>query len=211
MSFDYFLVWTIFIPFLFGIFNYKKLSSFKWLFFYVCYGFGNEIINGILIKSGIKNTLPLVHLYVIFSFLLLTLFFYELLEGFIKRKWFTAILVLFGVFYFINIFYFQSFNDYPNIPFSVLSIVILVFSLIYFYKTMIEAKIVKLADEPLIWINTGIVVFFTGNFFFHIFFNIFLESSREFLMLIGTYFRILIAFFYILITIGFWKAKKQWK
>lgn len=209
MSFSYFLIWSIFIPFLFGIFNYKKLVSLKWLFFYISYGVGNEIINRILVKSGIKNTLPLVHLYVIFSILFLTLFFQEVLKGFLKRIWFKSIRVLFGVFYLIDIFYFQSLYDYPNIPFSVLSIIILVFSLLYFYKTMIEAKIVKLADEPLIWINTGIVIFFTGNFFYHIFFNFFLKSSQEFLLNVGTYFRILIAIYYILITIGFMKAKRQ--
>jgi hypothetical protein len=183
----------------------------KWLFFYISYGVGNEIINRIFVKSGVENTLLLSHLYVIFSFILLCLFFQEVLKGFIKRIWFKSIMVLFGVFYFIIILFFQSFNEYPNISFSVLSIIIIVFSLLYFYKTMIEAKIVKLADEPLVWINTGIVIFFTGNFFYHIFFNVFLESSREFLIMISTYFRILIAIFYSLITIGFIKAKNQVK
>lgn len=205
---SYFFVWTILIPFFYGIFNYNKIKNLKWLLFYVSYGVGNEIISRILIDSGAKNTLPLSHLYVLFSLLFLCLFFKEILKGFIRPKWFNVIIVLFGIFYFLNLFYFQSLFDYPNVPFAVLSMIILIFSLLYFYKTMIEARISKLADEPLIWINVGIIVFFTGNFFYHIFFDIFLESSREFLVIIGTFFRILIAIFYILITVGFIKAKR---
>lgn len=208
---SYLLVWTILIPFFYGIFNYNKITGFKWLLFYVSYGVGNEIISRILIDSGVKNTLPLSHLYVLFSLLFLCLFFKEILKGFIRPKWFNIIMVLFGIFYVFNLFYFQSLFNYPNVPFAVLSMIILIFSLLYFYKTMIEARISKLADEPLIWINTGIVVFFTGNFFYHIFFNIFLESSQEFLLNVGTYFRFLIAIFYILITIGFTKAKRIYK
>ncbi len=74
---------------------------------------------------------------------------------------------------------------------------------------MLEAKIMKLADEPLIWINTALLIYFTGNLFFYILFNVILEASRAFSKITVQYYSGLMALFYILIAIGFFKAKKS--
>jgi hypothetical protein len=65
-----------------------------------------------------------------------------------------------------------------------------------------------LADEPFIWINTAILIYYTGTLFFYILFNLILEYSREFSKITVYYFSILNALFYILIAIGFLKAGK---
>lgn len=179
------------------------------MFFFVSYGVFNEILSQILIKSGANNTLPLSHLYAYISFMLVCSFYYSILNGFINRKWFYLVAVLFTLFYLINLIFLQSIYEYPDLPFSVSSVIIIAFSIIYFLRIMVEAKIQNLAGEPLVWINAGILIYFTGNFFYHILFNYLLENSRQFLIQISFYFRILIALFYILIAIGFWKTKKD--
>ena len=72
---------------------------------------------------------------------------------------------------------------------------------------MVEAKIRNLSKEPLIWVNTAILIYYTGNLFYYILFDLFLDYSHEFLKSIGVYFFTLNTLFYILIAIGFYISK----
>jgi hypothetical protein len=76
---------------------------------------------------------------------------------------------------------------------------------------MIEAKLKSLSKEPLIWINTAILINYTGNLFYFILFNPILNISTEVLRSLGKYTVVLNAVFYVLIAIGFYliKADKQ--
>ena len=74
---------------------------------------------------------------------------------------------------------------------------------------MVEAKIKSISQEPMIWINTAVLLYFSGNLFFNILFSIILETSRDFSKF-TTYFIVwLTAAFYLLIAIAFWKAGKK--
>lgn len=203
-----FLIWTILIPLFYGVLHFKKIKRFKWIYFYICYGTINQIAGMILVKAGLNNTLFLSHLYVVVSFIFLVLFYKVELTGFLKPSWFKITLFIFGIFFLINLLFIQSFNEYPNMTFAISSLIVVVMALLYFNKIMIESRIEKLTDEPLVWISTGILIFYTGNFFFHILFNALLKTSTELLISLALFFRILIAILYILIAIGFWKVKK---
>lgn len=209
MDLDYLAVSPILIPFIIGVIKYKYIKSLKWMFYFVCYGVGNEIVSIILIESGAKNTMAKSHLYIFVSFVLLCLFYQSVFEKFINRKWFLSIIVFFVCFHLGNLFFIQSIYKYPSLPYSVSALIIVVLSIIYFYKVMVEAKIINLAREPLIWINTAVLIYFTGNLFYHILFNIILEYSRDFLNLTMVYFHLLNGLFYILIAVGFYQAKNK--
>lgn len=199
----------ILIPFIIGLYKYQHIKKWNWLFFFVCYGAGNELLSILLIESGVKNTMYLSHLYTIMSFVLLNLFYRSVLHNYIKRKWFLYVIVSFLVFYSINFIFNQGFYDYPSLPFSVTALVIILYSLFYFYKTMIDSKIIYLSKEPLIWINIGILIWFSGNLFFNILFNVMLDFSRDFLKIAATSTRLLSAILYVLIAIGFWKTGRN--
>lgn len=198
---------SILIPFFIGLVNYKKFDkSLKLIFYYVLYGTINEIAVRIFISQGIKNTMPNIHLYLAVSFLLLGLFYYQILSGFFKRQIIIAIIVLFEVYIFVNAGFIQSIYEYPVLLRSLGTIIIMFFSLVYFYKVMIEAKHTNLWQEPLIWINGALLIYYSGNLFFTILFNFILEYSREFSKITAFYFSGIMTLFYILIAIGFWKA-----
>lgn len=207
MSLLYLIGTPILIPFIVGIYKYKDIKDLKWLFYFVCYGVANEFVTLLLISGGARNTMPKSHLYTLVSFVLLFLFYQSVFKKFIKRKWFLAIIVFYMVFCFTNLLFFQSIYKYPSLPLSVLAIIMVSFSIIYFYKIMIEAKIINLSKEPLIWINTGILIYYTGNLFYYILFNLFLNYSHEYLRSIGVYFFTLNTLFYVLIAVGFYLNK----
>ncbi|WP_303923568.1 hypothetical protein [Draconibacterium sediminis] len=71
---------------------------------------------------------------------------------------------------------------------------------------MVEAKIMSLWDEPLIWINGALLIYYSGNLFFTVLFNLILEYSREFSKITVVSFSVILTLFYVLVTIGFSKA-----
>ncbi len=74
---------------------------------------------------------------------------------------------------------------------------------------MVEAQIKKLANEPLIWINTAILIYFSANLFFYALFNLILEYSVKFSRITVIYLSVVNGVFYVLIAIGFLKARVQ--
>lgn len=142
------------------------------------------------------------------SFVLLSLFYKVVLKDFINRKWFNVLIIIYLLFFFINIAFIQSIYEYPNLTYSVFALIIILFSLIVFFKTMIDSKITHLFNEPIFWINTAIILSFTGNLFLFLMFNDLLEYSSSLLKKIYTFFHLLNGVYYSLIAIGFWKAKK---
>lgn len=205
------LKWTpILIPLIVGILNFNKLDKgLKYLYCYVAYGTINEITYYVLIKTGSTNTIFLQHFYTLASFILLGFFYKEILKKIIPRKIVLLVIFMFIAYAIFNVLFLQSLFEYPSLPGSILRIVYLLASIIFFYKTMVDAKIKKLWEEPLIWINFAILIYYSGGLFFSILFNMILEYSMEFSKLIVRYFAILNALFYILIAIGFYKAGKQ--
>lgn len=205
------LLWAIIlVPFVIGVYNYNKLNkALKYLFYFVAYGTINQIINYILIKAQWKNTLFLAHLYAIVAFIMLGFCYKEVFKGFINKQLIHIIIILFVLYTFLNAVLLQSLSEYPSLPLSIFAIVFLLASITFFYKTMLEAKIRILWNEPLIWINMAVLIYYAGILFYFILFNIILEYSMGFAKLVSLFFKVINAIFYSFIAIGFWKTGKQ--
>jgi hypothetical protein len=87
--------------------------------------------------------------------------------------------------------------------------ILFLFSVAFFTKVMVDGKITKLSGEPLIWINTAILIYYTGNFFHHSLYNLRLRASIDIAILSQKLFSVLNILFYLIIAIGFLKAKTK--
>lgn len=209
MNFIY-LNWTpILFPFIVGVLKFRYLElNLKIVFFYVCFGTFTEVFTRSLMwLAQVNNTMPLVHVALLISYLFLFVFYDRILSGFVKTFIIRIFVALLVVFWIVNSLLIQSI--YPSLPVSIGSLAIIVLSIIYFYKVMVEAKIVNLTNEPLIWVNTAVLIYFTANLFFNILFNLIVENSIEFSKITVYYFSALNALFYILIAIGFLKTGRS--
>jgi len=201
----------IFFPLLIGFFFFRRFQrGTKYIFFFVAFGSLTEILSRIFRGLDlIDNTMPIGHIYIPVSFLLAGLFYINGLKGFVKEKIIAAVIIVFILFSVINSLLIQSIYSFANYSGAIGALILIGFSVLQFAKIMVEGKIKKLTDEPVVWINSGILVYYTSNFFFYILYNIFLENSVEFLKQTIFVFNIFNLIFYILISIGFWKAKKN--
>jgi hypothetical protein len=206
------IIWAfILIPFVVGLVYFKKLTrSHKFLFWFIVVGTLTELTNRTIKQLFIiENNMPLGHFYIALSFIFLALFYWYELENFINKKIIIAVIILYELFCLNNVILFQSHLSYPSIPGAISALLLVTFSILLFANIMKEGKIKVLTDSSLIWINSAVLLYYSGNFFFYTLYNFILSYSREFLTRTLYFFLILNSIFYILIAIGLWKAGKE--
>jgi len=198
--------WTpILIPFLIGIRNYRSFNkAFKILFFFVVVGVISEI-SGLLARHlfGSRNTMPQGNLYLLLSFLLLSWYYTVVLKGLIRPKILWILVVIFEVGTIINFLIIGNLNSYPFVAQSASKILYLVYSIAFLYKTLEEVKIKKLWKDPYFLVNISVIIYYSGNLFFSVLFNLILTYSREFSKLTVVYFSVLNALFYLVLGLAF--------
>ena len=199
----YFYIAIEIFSFVIGTYFFRQIQNrFLFLYIFVAFGIFTEAIQALLVSLGSSNTLWVTHIYFPLEFLLLSLFYLKNTRSIFIRKWMIIAvsgLILFSI---INPIIWQKLTVYSHVR-SFTSICLVVFSLLYFYRVISEAKIRKLSNEPMIWINTGVLIYFSASLFHVVLFTIILEYSRKFLKLSSDYFAILTVLFYLLIAVAF--------
>jgi hypothetical protein len=191
-----------------GTYFFKQIRSrFLLLYVFVIIAFITESTQFILFYCGIHYNLWLGQIYFPLEFLLLALLYSKELAGGFK-KWIFGVIIAFMVYSILNPILIQKFTQYSQVR-SFSCIFLVVFAILYYYRVMTEAKITKLIHEPMIWVNTAVLIYFSGLLFYNILFNLILEYSIEFAKEAVFFSNILNYIFYFLIAIGFWKAGKQ--
>ena len=209
-----FLFTIIFFPLIAGILRFKDLSrGMKWLFYFVAWGSITETT--VMVDKSVltifPNSMPIGHLYIALSLFFAGMFYLHALKGFVNSKTIWIILIIFEIFALVNVIFIQSPENYPSVSGSVSALILVVFSVLLFAKIMIEGKIKNLIQEPVVWINSAILLYYTSSFFYHILFNILIDKSYEFLSLASDFYKLFNVIFYTLIGIGFLKAKPSKK
>jgi len=128
------------------------------------------------------NNLPLLHVFTVLQFLVLALIYRRKLHPLIDEKLISGTIVFFMLFALISAFIFDGllrFNTYAR---ALESVLLIFFALAFFYKTLQELKIKKLEREPMFWISTGVLIYFSGNLIIFIVCNYFFTSD-EFLFI----------------------------
>jgi len=200
---------TNLLAFIVGLIYYKYFSKeIKIVFYFVAFGVLTETYTKIHQHFIIKNTMPIGHFYFPIAFLIMGLFYVEVLKDFIKPKYTLTLLILFETYCLLNTLFIQSLFEYPSLEGSIGAMIMFLFSVAFFTKVMVEAEIRKLSEEPLIWINTAVLIYYATNFFYHSLYNIRLNASLDIAVLSVLIFSGLNILFYLIIIIGFIKAKK---
>jgi len=201
---------VIFIPLILGLIKYKQLDkSLKIVFYFVLFGTATEVFTKIYSTFFFKNTMPIGHVYITLSFLIMGLFYFNELKAYVNKKIIVGLIFLFEIFSVINVIFIQSIFDFANITGAIGAMILFLFSIVLFSKVMTEAKIEKLSKEPILWINTAVLIYYSGNFFYYVLFNYSLTISMEFATTTVKFAMGLNILFYLFVAVGFLKVKKQ--
>jgi hypothetical protein len=120
----------------------------------------SDLIIFLLAKSSISN-IAVVNTYFLLLFLVLSLIYADLLKEY--KKIIFTICFLFTVFFIVNSIYIQSINSIQSYTSTISGLILLLYSILY------SVFVIKfLPANNLIWINIGVVFYFSFNLFLFI-------------------------------------------
>jgi hypothetical protein len=195
------------VPMLLSLVRYRQLGyAMRIMACYVTLGAITQFASSYM-NSKSQNNLWMLHLYTPLEFSCITWFYSVVLEGIAPKKWFVLTALGFAVLSALNTAFLQdslTFNTYAR---CLEGLLVIVFCLIWCYKTLSEMKISRLERDPVFWVNTGFLLYFSGNILLFAFSNYILNINRALNHYIWAFHAIFNLLLYLFITVGLWKAK----
>jgi len=167
-----------------------------------------EVISRILWYKKINN-LPIYHFYAVIEFLLILNIYKEPLRKVLDTKYLVIIGLGFTGFAILNAIFFQDLFTFNSNVTTLMGLLVVVFALSYFYALLKEVRYGALETNPMFWINSGFLIYFSSNLIlFYMNNSLFKEVSEASLILWGLHaiVNIVLTIFY---TIALWVRPKK--
>lgn len=158
MFVTYIVPLSILIPIFFGLINFKQLCDGSKLLFY--YLLSSGLINLaaiLLVRFGVKNNLPLLHLYTIVEAVLILSYIRTLFDDDRIKKIILYTTILFPLLCIVNFSFIQSIFTFNTYTRPLEAILITFFCMLYLYKNGVTENWLK---KPYSWFNMGILIYF---------------------------------------------------
>lgn len=201
-----------FLPFFIALITIKFWAKYRFftpLFSLLAVALLIEILQGIKVGNYIRMYY-VASFYTIVEFILITIFYASFFKKYFHPwPFYLAIPVLF-----ISVFFDYSIDGLKKLDgfsMSVECIVMIGFSMFFFYYVLKHLLIEdKLINSPVFWINTAILLYFSGNLFMFSFNNYLTQADpAKRYILWGTIHSFFNIMFNLFIAIGFWKTKTK--
>lgn len=150
-----------------------------------------------------KNNMYLKHALSHFEISILSLYFYFLFEKILFKH---IVLGLFVGYFFFSVYdtiYFEPMSVYPaNIGF-VYSLMVILFSLLFFFEIYEKGEVLYIERHPHFWINSAILIYYAGTLLLGLFSNyIMYRIPKEKYLYLNSFFSIMTIVFNVLVCIG---------
>ncbi|WP_103864391.1 hypothetical protein [Aquimarina sp. I32.4] len=185
MSIDFFKIlgnlssFIVIIPLLLSITKFKSLNTIQIrLLHLLILVFIVESISNILWRKKINN-LPVYHFFTVIQFLLIINIYREVLSYIYSKSFFIIIGIGFIIFAIINTVFLQNLYTFNSNATTVLGVLVVFFSLSYFYVLLKEAKYSPLENNPMFWINSGFLIYFSSSLILFYINNSMFKGSTE--------------------------------
>ena len=195
------------VPALVSVIRYRKMNyAVKTMACYVLLGGITQVYSSYLGSQKVNN-LWVLHWYTPMEFACITWFFSTVLKGFIPPKTFVGLAIVFAVLSTLNSMFLQNTETFNTYARSLEGILVIILCLLWCYRTLMEMKIQHLEQDPVFWVNTGFLLYFSGNVLLFAFSNYILNINHALNLYIWAFHALFSILLYTLITIGLWKAK----
>lgn len=166
------------LPLVVLLFYYRRLDSLMLFFaaFMLLTALSDALLD-VLFFLKLPNNMPVIHIYLLLSVVFVGLIYYQALIGnFLKKAVIilsaVALLVMFSA-----TFFFGSLMQYPSMSNTALSILVIIFSLLYFFQLFNEKTIIKVEQRSFFWINLGLLINFSSTILFFVLYKYLLDKK----------------------------------
>ncbi|MEO1516185.1 MAG: hypothetical protein AAFV95_14265 [Bacteroidota bacterium] len=172
--------WSIFVPFILAIVFFRRFDwSQKRLAFVILLGAVADVMAMVVVKVfSIYNNLFIFHIYTLIEVILIGLIYRKVLGNVIGEKTINILLVAFSCFAVFSTIFLEPLNMFNAYTRAVESLLMIFFSVTFFYKIMKEVVIQRLEKLPLFWISVGLLIYFSASLFIFIFSNYIMPSIK---------------------------------
>ncbi len=200
---------SVIIPTLFGLYSkiYQNRNASS-IFYLQCFSLIIELISFYFAYKNINN-IVILNLYTFFEFFFIILFYKRFFDDFKPSSIHVALIAFFFFLVLTTSFFLNNIKIIDNLSISIEAIIIILYSLSFFYFVMKNLTYNDLLSTPYFWINIAFLIYFSGNLFLFVF-SSYLQKHDQSSTYIHLYIihSILNLLYYIIISIGFWKARK---
>jgi hypothetical protein len=160
-----------------GVSRYRKITiPFKTLTLLIGVTLVSEGLSRLLIFET-KNSSPVYHVYIILLYIFYAWIYRKICSSDAIRKAIWISVPVFIGLSVVNTLYYQSLQQFPSNMLLIACVLIIVMSLVI-YRQMFNYPIEdNLFRQPVFWLNTGTLFFFTTTFLFWSFFNYFIRQK----------------------------------
>ncbi len=199
---------AITLPLTVAILRYKYLSpALRFFIIYLVLNGAGNLCASILAYRRINN-LPVLHVYTVLEFVLISFFYKKILRTHIPAKVINAIVYTFIAFCIINTSFFQPIYSYNSYSRAFSCIIIMGYAL-YCFKHALDAADGDDGERQIpLWINAALLLYFGGSLFLFISANLILSDSFM-NTIFWTIHATLVLIMYFLFTMGFLNAGRN--
>ena len=171
--------YSVSIPLIIGLIFFLRLNfEQKILIYFLIVSILFEIMANKLATVAGSNNLYLLHIFTVLEFSFIAVIYRFVLKSWMSSKWIYGLIAFFVVFAYLNTLFFEKLTEFNSIARAIEGLLIITLCLIYFYKVLTEMKIKRLESEPMFWLNTGLIIYFSASLFIFIFSN-YIEPSTK--------------------------------
>lgn len=150
----------------------------------------------------------LYHFYTPIEFIALGYIYKLWLSDWWSKRIFDFSIVGFSGFCIINSYFFEPFDQMNSNAVLVESILLIIFSIAFFYRILEEMAVKKLEQSPRFWINTSVLLYYAGSLLILGFTNLIFEQSEELSLTIWAFHSSFNILHYVLFGVGLWLTSK---
>ena len=166
-----------FFPIVAALFYYRRFDSIlKIVALFTVASAVSDITQVGLLQFKIHNTCPVLHAYIIATILLLGTIYYKAISNGVAKKIVIILSSAAVLFALINIFFIEGIFGYPSLSNTVISVILILFSLTYFYQLLNKQEFVHIEKQGLFWINASVLFYYSVTLFL---FMLFKKMSHE--------------------------------
>lgn len=154
------------------------------------------------------NNLLLIRMVTIFEFIFLSIFYYKVIKVNSLKKYYY---VAFSLLLLISSYdiYKNGFFSSDSITVTYTFILLIIQSLATFYMLTQRLTHLNITCSPIFWVNTGVLIYFSGTFFLFLFNDYILKFYPKVQIQLWIINSIVNVFYNTFFSIGYWKLRKQ--
>lgn len=200
----------VLFPLIVGFRNYRNYAnSEKIIVWFLITSAIASIICVSLAKNG-TNNMPAFHVGTVLEFLLFCFFYRELSLRKDQKLIYLIIAIAFVLLEIISLIFWQPIKTYNSITRTTESLLLISFAVSNLFQNLGVRRAGASNHSPLIWINSGVILYFSGALFLFVFSDFLAKGDHDYYMIAWLIHAILVAaFLYCAIGIYLIKTKRK--